>query len=168
MSGLFSFNWKAVMSTKKTMSPVYLVGLLFVVPLLASIGCGDSGPELAQVSGVVTLDGKPLDRAAITFHPEKGRGSFATTDDQGRYTMGFAKGKLGATIGKHKVTITSEVFGEEDRNAGSDYEEDMPDDATTGARGEILAEKYRIREKTVLSASVAAGDNEINFELESN
>src|SRR5438046_2180107 len=37
--------------------------------LLAQAGCGGAGGKPVKVEGVVTLDGKPLDRALVSFIP---------------------------------------------------------------------------------------------------
>jgi hypothetical protein len=55
-------------------------------------GCGPSTPvaPTAPVSGVVTLDGTPVEHAVITFIPIDGTGGFgaaATTDAAGRYVV---------------------------------------------------------------------------------
>ena len=61
--------------------------LLFTVAL---IGCQSSDqPPLSKVSGVVTLDGKPLDGVAIQFSPVGGgRPSIGMTDANGSKALG--------------------------------------------------------------------------------
>jgi hypothetical protein len=72
-------------------------------------GCG-GGP--ASVSGVVTLDGKPVEGATVNFTPASGDGgglggSYGKTDAEGRYALRtIAADKPGAAAGKHKVTIS--------------------------------------------------------------
>jgi len=86
---------------------------LAVALALAAAGCG--GPEeldlppLAEVSGTVTLDNEPLAGAAVTFVPDKSKGTTGPpavgfTDDKGRYTLKTA-GKTGAVVGFHKVSV---------------------------------------------------------------
>ena len=85
---------------------VSIVGLV-AVALLG--GCGGGTPS---VSGVVTLDGKPVEGATVTFTPASGDGggvggSYGKTDAQGRYSLKtVAADKAGAAVGKHKVTIS--------------------------------------------------------------
>jgi hypothetical protein len=88
------------------MRALWLVGLL-VVPAL---GCGPE--KFAPVSGVVTMDGKPLSGATVSFLPETVKGSTempvtssGKTNDKGEYTLRTATGQDGALVGKHKVTI---------------------------------------------------------------
>ena len=85
--------------------------LLFV--LLLAAGCG--GPRVAPVSGRVTLDGKPAAGVHVSFQPiatagdkNPGGGSYAITDDDGRFTLRLVEGnRPGAVVGKHRVEITT-------------------------------------------------------------
>jgi hypothetical protein len=65
----------------------------------------DAAP--VKVSGTVTFDGKPLDGATVTFHPEAKDGKKATgkTDANGNYTL-KTDGAEGAAPGKHRVLIS--------------------------------------------------------------
>jgi len=78
-----------------------------VVGITVLIGCGPSRPETVPVTGSVTLDGKPVDNAAVAFFPEGGglpaRGM---TDGSGKFTlMTFVAGD-GALPGNHRVSVT--------------------------------------------------------------
>src|SRR5262245_20996101 len=86
----------------------FLPAPLMVMALLCG-GCGDNLP-LAPVTGVVTLDGKPVKGALLEFVPQQPGGSTAsgTTDENGRYTMYFGSSGTGAFIGKTLVRITSD------------------------------------------------------------
>ncbi len=98
----------------------YLRFLLFsslpVVMLLAFMGCSSSGPDIAYVSGRVTMDGKPLANAAVLFIPEDGRPAAARTDADGRYVLNFTEGRRGAIPGKNSVRITTQREAEQDEN----------------------------------------------------
>lgn len=65
------------------------------------LGCGEdtSGPEMADVSGTVTLDGKPLLGAEI-FFVAKGFEGYGRIKDDGRYSL-----VRGAPVGSCKVFI---------------------------------------------------------------
>jgi hypothetical protein len=77
-----------------------------VVSLLLA-GCGDSGPEMAPVSGIVTVDGQPVANAAVMFVPEAGgRPATGLTDAEGKFSLETLKPGDGALVGKHKVTVT--------------------------------------------------------------
>jgi hypothetical protein len=84
-----------------------------IVLVLLAAGCGSSDPyAYAPVSGRVTLNGKALPNATVSFQPvatgtsTPGTGSSAITDSDGRYTLEVVgKSIKGAVVGKHKVRI---------------------------------------------------------------
>ncbi|MEQ8633710.1 hypothetical protein [Gimesia maris] len=123
---------------------------------LSACGGGSDTPPLGTVTGVVTLDDKPLADAEVTFQPEKGRPSLGKTDSEGNYTLVYTASDNGALIGPHKVLITTavEAFSDES-GAGNDRE----------ARPEILPPKYNAQ--TTLTAQVKPGANTIDFPLKS-
>lgn len=76
----------------------------------AFAGCGGSGFAVAPVSGKVTLNGKPLADANVSFESESkakevGPGASAVTDAEGRYTLVAIDGRRGATVGPNQVQI---------------------------------------------------------------
>ncbi len=89
---------------------IYAWGL-GVLCLVLSGGCGGGGasdqPDLARVSGTVTLDGNPLADAMVRFYPQNGRPSSGKTDSQGRYELIYLAGTKGAVIGEHEVRIST-------------------------------------------------------------
>jgi len=73
---------------------------------LAGPGCGGGGK--VKVSGVVTLDGGPVEGATVTFVPvDKGSGQMAsgTTDKEGVFRLSTSKPDDGAFPGEYKVTV---------------------------------------------------------------
>ena len=83
---------------------------------LACIGCSSSGPEIATVSGRITMDGKPLAHATVVFSPENGRPAGARTDADGNYVLNFTEGRSGAIPGTNTVQITTVRDAEKDEN----------------------------------------------------
>ena len=70
-------------------------------------GCGQSGPDVAPVSGRITLDGRPLASADVAFQPDGAqRASSGRTDADGRYELMFKRGQPGALVGQHTVRIS--------------------------------------------------------------
>ena len=68
-------------------------------------GCGDGRPDLAAVSGRVTIDGQPLTKGSISFIPAKGRQAGGAIESDGRYVLTcFEKGD-GAILGDYKVAV---------------------------------------------------------------
>jgi hypothetical protein len=85
--------------------------LLSLVTLVFAGGCGSE--TLAPVSGTVTLNGKPLAGAIVSFTPmvprkgvEAPLGSSGKTNDQGHYSLETNAGRKGALVAKHKVAIS--------------------------------------------------------------
>jgi hypothetical protein len=72
--------------------------------LLLVVGCGPANPlGRKPLSGSVTLDGKPLERGAIEFHPlEEGGVQSGALINAGRYSIAAHEG---ATPGKYRVVI---------------------------------------------------------------
>ncbi len=132
---------------------------LIVAPAFS--GCGTDGPPLGAVTGRVTLDGKPLSGAVLTFisQSEKGSPSYGGTDDQGRYSLMFTNTKSGALVGDHLVEIeTTKVSTAEARELVA---QGMP------APAPYVAIPRKYKKPGALTAKVAAGSNTIDFELTS-
>lgn len=69
-------------------------------------------PDLYPVSGVVMLDGEPLEGAVVTFRwqeallsEERVAASIGRTDDEGRYSLEYVPDVPGAVLGRHYVEI---------------------------------------------------------------
>jgi len=123
--------------------------------IMLTAGCGKPAaelPPLGMVSGVVTLNGEPLPKASLFFVPvgAEGRVSNAVTDEAGRYELRYGGGRAGALIGSHRVEI---------RTGGEGYDEDGNFFETR----ERLPPQYHAQSR--LTAEVAEGSNEINFDL---
>jgi hypothetical protein len=94
--------------------------ILLASGILLLAGCGGSdGPELIDVSGVVTMDGSPLANASVGFLPlGEGVGgtspSYALTDEDGHYVLQYSLSRDGALPGKYKVQISSHQVADPD------------------------------------------------------
>ena len=81
---------------------------LLACGLLAFVGCGgdfDYG-STGQITGVLTLDGKPLDPGYVVnfMEPMKGYLAFGTTDAEGKFTVNtWNNGKM--PVGPYRVFI---------------------------------------------------------------
>lgn len=84
-----------------------LFGLL-LIGLISGCGGGDADNlSYAPVSGVVTMDGRPLEGATVAFNPTgKGAMSMAITDAAGKFTLKSTSGKPGAVVGDHTVSVS--------------------------------------------------------------
>jgi hypothetical protein len=71
-----------------------------ILVVLGSIcgGCGKSAMENTTVSGYFKYQSTPIARGAVTFFPERGRPTTASTDERGQYTVGLAPGDYRVTV----------------------------------------------------------------------
>lgn len=83
-----------------------IVGLAFL-PLIATVGCGGSDPNLGQVEGVVRLDGQPLADATLIFVQGQGRPAAGVTDAEGRYRVSLGGKRVGTAAGINRVQIST-------------------------------------------------------------
>jgi hypothetical protein len=82
-----------------------VIGLLLGCCLISVLaGCGSDNPlGRKALHGKVTLDGAPLDKGAIEFHPQDGGVQSGGLIEGGRYLIAA---KDGATPGKYLVRIS--------------------------------------------------------------
>jgi hypothetical protein len=134
------------------------------VACITLAGCSEGG-DFGYVEGTITLDGKPVDKALIGFYPTGGRGSVGTTDSDGHYELQYTGSQKGASVGSHKVTITTAI---EEVTANAYRREDEPAPVATPGRKELLDKSYQDRRTTPLTATVKPGTNPpIDFDLKS-
>jgi len=141
------------------------IGVALSVLTMSLVGCGGSNtPELADVEGTVTLDGKALAGALVTFNPldgEKpaGRPSFARTDSNGHYEMVYTDEAEGTIIGTHSVSISTQLDGDPDSE----------DPKMQKSAPERLPAKYHLNafDNPDMRVQVKPGSNELNFDLDS-
>jgi hypothetical protein len=90
-----------------TTRPARIGPLLTALLAIGLIGCGAKGPKLAPVRGVVTLDGKAIAGAFVTFRPmSPGPSSMAVTGPDGRFELALSDGRRkGATVAEHEITV---------------------------------------------------------------
>ncbi|MEX2176039.1 MAG: hypothetical protein WD872_16880 [Pirellulaceae bacterium] len=89
---------------------------LLIVTAIALAGCSRVPAGVVPVAGRVTLAGKPLAGAIVTFQPlqpgesegHRASGSVGRTDADGRFTLRLVHpDALGAVVGRHAVSITT-------------------------------------------------------------
>lgn len=100
----------------------WLVSILVVV---AVAGC-DSGPKLGAVSGTITFEGKPMEKATITFTHAEGRTAFARTNAEGYYELKFSDGRDGALLGENAVAIETARVGRDENGNIVEFPETLP------------------------------------------
>jgi hypothetical protein len=137
------------------------VGLRFAaltLMLVSVIGCSGRPRNIARkVTGKVTLGGQPLAGALVMFTPlEGGSPSAGRTNEAGEYNLVWAQQRVrsieGAQIGEHTVKISTHVDA-------------MPalKPPRAGAPEKV---PYKYRADATPKATVKAGANVIDFELE--
>jgi hypothetical protein len=115
-------------------------------------GCSQQGRlPLAPVSGVVTLDGVPVENASLEFIADRGGVAYGKTDASGRYTMYFGASSTGAILGKNLVRISS---GDKVTVGSKKYEST-----------EIFPKKYHGESQQYVE--VVKGSNRFDFACES-
>lgn len=123
---------------------------LFLVVLCAAMpGCsGDTGgPVLAEVSGTVSYQGKPLAGANLTMISAGGHLSTGSTSSDGKFTMTTA-GRPGVPLGKAKVGVVKVSVPTAKIDATSMKPEDMQKMQTAGGgKAKDLESKSEIPEK---------------------
>lgn len=149
---------------------------LFALLVLGCSGGGDNKPaaevklDLVPAAGVVTLDGKPLADATISFHfdgtPPKGFvASGGKSDSSGKFII-MTGSKSGTVPGRYNVTISLLKMPD-----GSPVKPAEPGlDAEMMRQGgqaiESIPDRYSNPETTELSATVAPdGAKDLEFKL---
>ncbi|RCS44596.1 hypothetical protein DTL42_16855 [Bremerella cremea] len=136
------------------------------VIFLSVTGCGGTSdqPDLGQVTGTVTLDGKPLSDTAIVFYPDSGRPARGLTDAEGKYELIYIRDTRGTKLGHNRVEIAPSEEAE-------DEDEEETDEDTPQVKRPAKSKKPKIparyNTKTELEADVKPGDNTFDFKLES-
>jgi hypothetical protein len=133
---------------------------LFAAGIVASfcvIGCGPSGPEIVEIEGTVTHNGKPVPNLRIYFMPTDGRPSWGDSDDSGHYVLDYDLDYDGAKVGTHKVWVV-------DMGANVDPTLAMSGAARPKRNPEMaeILEKYG-KDKSQLTVEVKKRDK--NFQL---
>lgn len=144
---------------------------VWLLAFAATAGCG-GGPEkvipekAVPVTGTITLDGKPLDNARVTFYPTaaaQGDGSSGTTDSTGKYELQSVFGSevvVGAAPGKYKVVVSRMV-----RPDGTPMPPDSQEPPIMSGAREGIALQYSGFSTTVLTANVASTGGTFDFAL---
>jgi hypothetical protein len=130
--------------------------LLLIAALMIPLALGCKGKEYGHVTGVVTINGEPVEGASVTFAPaEGGRSAFGSTGADGSYELDYTPGDKGAKIGVNNVYITTYTSPTLDDN-NQVVEEGTP---------ERIPPKYN--ESPSETVEVVKGDNVFDFTIES-
>jgi hypothetical protein len=143
---------------------MFAMRLLFCGCLLFLVGCKGGGQEF-PVSGIVTLDDKPVPDATVRFYPDEGTdptsSGYAQTGTDGKFVITSGQGKKGLVAGKYKVTVSkgkAVKAGDPEEGAGAVVEGDIKDE---------FPPFYSSPAQTVLSYSVTGDGKPIEIKLDS-
>lgn len=136
------------------------------VMLLMLPGCGGVGdqPDLGQVSGTVTLDGKPLSNIVVVFQPDSGRPARGRTDADGNYELTYIRDTRGTKVGHNRVEIAPSE--EEDDPIAEEADPDTLE-FKRPAKSRKAKIPARYNTQSELEADVQPGENTFDFELTS-
>ncbi len=135
-----------------------LTCIMLLLMSIMMLGCGTDGPELAEVTGVVTVDGKPVPGAVLTFVPTSGGSpSYGGTDTKGKYRLMFTDTKYGAMLGDHEVEIAT------NKPSASEIAEMKAEGQTVNENFVAIPKQYR--KKGALTAKIERKKNVVDFAL---
>lgn len=161
------------------------VGGLLVLGALATAalaGCGSGLPGTVPVSGTVTLDGTPVEGAAVLFQPDTpGPAARAVTDASGNFALSTFTGPDGALPGMYKVSVTKMesvpgvVVPPAAPAAPAATESGLPDQSMLSGPGagpskapkSLLPPKYSNPSQSGITAEVKSGMEPVKIELKS-
>lgn len=130
--------------------------VLGMAGLITLVGCGGGPPpgpaQLATVpaAGTVTMQGKPIANASVSFQHSDGTATAnGTTDADGKFTLSTYGTNDGAPVGKYKVTVA--VGGAQEIEPGV-----LAPEPEGGFKSSI-PEKYADPAQSGLEAEIPAG-----------
>ncbi|MDA1017506.1 MAG: hypothetical protein O3A00_23995 [Planctomycetota bacterium] len=156
----------------KTCFSVMTIGLALLL-----MGCGETAerPALEPVSGKVTVKGKAVEGALVSFWAEgAARAASGTTDAEGKFQLTTFDTGDGAVLGEHTVTISKQdasanmkTASADDPSAGYGAAMDAAAKGKTSALGKhALPAKYANQGTSGLKRTVAKGSpNTFDFDL---
>lgn len=139
---------------------------LLVVGVLVGCGSGvktEVVPPLHPVTGTITLDGKPVEKVAVTFVPAEnntGNGASGSTDAEGKFTLTYRSGDPGIPAGDYVVLCTKLTMPD-----GSPIPEGQT--AADVMAVDQIPERYRRTDNPRNAVSVPEGGKNFDLDLKS-
>src|SRR5262245_36126649 len=90
--------------------------MVLAIVVLGLAGCGEGVSQsdtAVPVVGTVSLDGKPLEGASLTFIPvgaDQGQGGVGSTDASGKYEVTHFRTGKGLEPGEYRVAVSKLVM----------------------------------------------------------
>ena len=153
-------------------STASIVRLAFAFGLVLLVGCGGGpNPEILPVSGVVSINGKPLPNAEVRFVPmEDGLdGNFIAsgiTDKEGGFSLRLpGKEEVGCVACLSKVTINDQPMPGKVRAAYGNGNNALIKRYEDSLKNRPIPTEYKLLRNTPLSYEVSAEQSEFNIEI---
>jgi hypothetical protein len=123
---------------------------LLLTGVFAFAGCSDQ--STAEVSGMVRVDGNPVETGSIMFVPADGIGSTAGGEiKDGKYSVRVPVGKMKVSISSPKLVRMKKLYN-------------TPDSPEMPWNEEALPKRYN--EQTELELDVTPGSNKKDWDLQ--
>ena len=140
--------------------------LVLCALVVIAVGCGRDPnlPPLVPVTGTITLNGKPVEGASVSFIPvgtTRGNGATGYTKAEGKYELVAPGGDKGVPVGEYRVTVSKLVNPD-----GSPYSGESGLAPMDSPAKEVLPPRYCDFDQTVLKATVPEGGSDsLDFSL---
>lgn len=119
---------------------------------LLLVGCGKPTPDLHEVQGIVTYQGKPLPLGRVSFISDSYRPISSLIDPNGRYA-------LKTVAGQHKIEVVANEYIQSDKTKKSM-------DVNLGETKPLIPGKFNRYQTSGIAVKVDAKPlNEIDIEL---
>ena len=135
---------------------------------LCFCGCGEKGPNVQFVEGIVTFESKPLSNVLVVFHPKSNDAVAASgfTDDKGVFRLTALQGganNAGAPLGEYAVTFAR------DKDEPTSYKEVKEAAGTERVPvfDSLIPMRYNDPKTSGVSVTVEKKKNRFEFTLES-
>ncbi|GAA4429515.1 hypothetical protein [Bremerella cremea] len=143
----------------------FLVHFALVAVIAGAGGCSN-GHNLAQVHGTVTYQGKPLKNGTIIIEVSDNRPAYGQIVDGQIVNVSTFEQNDGVPVGEATIAINSIAEPGADNKGGASGSADRPSESGGIVTGKnILPLRYANPATSGLTATIAAGDNELSFEL---
>jgi len=145
-------------------------GLSALALAIGIVGCSREVP-LAPVSGIVKLNGKPINNVRVDFNPDPdngttGRGSTGNTDQDGKFTLTHDDGREGAIVGHHRIVLTDlDIFGTKFVGRGDYRADDKLGQKVEVPKASRFGKQYSELPKSPLKQEVKAGMGPVVLEI---
>lgn len=142
--------------TNKLAMRLIAPAILLAASSITNIGCAPTGPERVAIRGTVTLDGQPVENAAIVFTPTGEGVAAIATISAGQFSLDSTSGP---TIGTFDVRINP-------HDAELDAVEADPSILAGANRRPRIPKAYQ-RNGTLSATVTSEADQEFDFALSS-